>query len=186
MAIHHIVLLKFRKDAAPAAVNRYQEELASLPVSNADIANWVSGPLPEPRFHNGDFDFGMACDLPDRAAMERYMAHPAHRRLGPFLADILDRQLAFDFEIATPPSVVPFEIADDADDVPVDGLREEHALALLSERGFAVGKISHRPNPFWAEGFVVAHRRSAPNSVDLVISTPTRVGASAPFEPSAP
>ncbi len=188
MPIHHVVLLKFHSTADPAAVSRYVEELAKMPRLNADIRNWLSGEPPERPFHNGDFDFGMACDLDDEAAMERYMAHPAHRRLAPFLQPILERQIAFDFvtpaSTVTPTTTPTTASAPSPDDAPLDGLRTEKAIALLESTGRRVGKTTARPNPYWAEGFVLAHRDNADDTTDLVVSSPTRVGAGDPYEPA--
>ena len=179
MPVHHIVLLKFKDDAPPSDVERYVAELAHLPRLDPDIDGWVSGPGVTPPFHNGDFDFGMACTLPDESSMERYMAHPAHRRLAPFLAPILERQIAFDFvvdETPAPAGTPPLEAPS------VDGLRIERARAVIKASGKQVGQVKQRPNPYWAEGFVLAHREVG-DSVDLVVSSSTRVGAGDPFEP---
>ncbi len=53
----------------------------------------------EPRFHSGDFDFANCCDIDSYEAMERYMSHWAHLRMTPFLPDILENMISFDWEI---------------------------------------------------------------------------------------
>ncbi len=184
MPIHHVVLLKFRADAEPDAVARYVEGLAALPPSNPDITAWTSGPTVSPPFHNGDFDFGMACDLADEAALGRYMTHPAHRRLAPFLAPILDRQIAFDYTVQ-PVAAGPAPAEPEGDPLAIDGLRVESALDRLRADGLRPGRIRERVNPYWAEGFVLAHRRVAgTREVELVVSAPSRIGATDAFVPA--
>lgn len=180
MAIHHVVLFKFRTDAPPGAIEAYLRELDRLPDLNADIRNWVSGWSPEPRFHNGDFDYGIACDLDDEAAMERYMAHPGHLRLGAFLGDVLEKNLTFDFVIdAHVASEAPTSIPD----TQIIGLRIEKATSAIAASGRTVGRVKTVPNAAWAEGFVLADRGGEGDTVDLVVSGATRVPAGEPYVP---
>lgn len=98
MAIHHVVFIKFKADAAKDKVRRFIRELNKLPELNREVKNWISGYSPEPRFHNGDFDYGLACDLADWDAMNRYMYHEGHLRTAPFAEPVFDYSMSFDFQ----------------------------------------------------------------------------------------
>lgn len=98
MAIQHVVFVKFRKHASKADLDRFVEECNRLPAINREVKKWVAGFAPTPRFHSGDFDWGLSCELADWAAMDRYMWHEAHLRMGIFARAAVDYLLSFDFE----------------------------------------------------------------------------------------
>ncbi len=98
--IRHIVLFKWKADAPKAAVNRFIEELNKLPAQNRDVSDWNTGPeIAPPVFGGGSFDYGLACLLEDRAAVERYRDHPWHQHLAAMLPEVLGTAAAFDFNI---------------------------------------------------------------------------------------
>ncbi len=99
MTIHHMVFVKFKRDARKEDIQRALAEIDRLPERNREIKNWVSGFSPEPRLHNGAFDHGLACDLADWDAMDRYMYHEAHISAGPLLKPLAEYWLSFDFVV---------------------------------------------------------------------------------------
>ncbi|HLS98109.1 MAG TPA: Dabb family protein [Porticoccaceae bacterium] len=97
--IRHVVMIKFKQDANQAHIDRFIEEIKKLPHLNPEIRDYSHGFCVEPRYHSGDFDFANCCDIDSYEAMERYMSHWAHLRMTPFLPDILDNMISFDWEI---------------------------------------------------------------------------------------
>lgn len=97
--IRHVVMIKFKKDANPADITRFIDEVKKLPHLNKEIRDYSHGLCVNPRFHSGDFDFANCCDIDSYEAMERYMSHWAHLRMTPFLPDILENMISFDWEI---------------------------------------------------------------------------------------
>ena len=97
--IRHVVMLKFKKDADPAKIDLFLHELKKLAHLNREVRDYSHGMCVKTRFHSGDFDFANCCDIDSYEAMERYMSHWAHLRMTPFLPDILENMLSFDWEI---------------------------------------------------------------------------------------
>ncbi|MCC6382548.1 MAG: Dabb family protein [Dehalococcoidia bacterium] len=182
MPIRHVVFVKFLANADPAAIERFIAEVDRLPSLNTEVRNWVSGRSPEPRFHNGDFDWGLSCDLDDWDAMDRYMWHEAHLRTSPFVPDAVDYLLSFDFEhqfaglasqqertaspepVAAPPDAAPR--------VPsLRGRRPTEARQILARCGLTMDEdVRPIPGSVWAPGRVVA--------VEPAVGTPLPRGTS--------
>ncbi|WP_221795209.1 Dabb family protein [Aquisediminimonas sediminicola] len=98
--IRHVVMIKFKKDAKKEDIATFLEEVKKLPHLNKEIRDYSHGMcVREPRYHSGDFDFANCCDIDNYEAMERYMSHWAHLRMTPFLPDILENMISFDWEI---------------------------------------------------------------------------------------
>lgn len=97
--IRHVVMLKFKKDADPKKIDIFIEEVKKLPHLNREVRDYSHGMCVKTRFHSGDFDFANCCDIDSYEAMERYMSHWAHLRMTPFLPDILENMISFDWEI---------------------------------------------------------------------------------------
>ena len=97
--IRHVVMLKFKKDADKAKIDLFIEEVKKLSHLNREVRDYSHGRCVEPRYHSGDFDFANCCDIDSHEAMERYMSHWSHLRMTPFLPDILENMISFDWEI---------------------------------------------------------------------------------------
>lgn len=97
--IRHVVMIKFKKDAKQEHIDRFLEEVKKLPHLNKEIRDYSHGLCVKTRYHSGDFDFANCCDIDSYEAMERYMSHWAHLRMTPFLPDILENMISFDWEI---------------------------------------------------------------------------------------
>lgn len=174
MAIHHVVFIKFKPEAAQAEIDRFIEELNRLPDYNREVRNWKSGFAPEPRFHSGDFDYGLACDLADWDAMDRYMHHEGHLRMGPFAQGVFAHSLSFDFVTEfeqperyphpapareTAPGPAPGQVTVPA----LVGRRREQALGMLEEAGLAAGRMTTSTEglALWAPGRVIVQQPGA-------------------------
>ncbi len=182
MAIRHAVFVKFKEDAKKEDINRLIDEINKLPERNREIKNWVSGFSPEPRFHNGGFDYGFICDLADWEAMDRYMYHKAHITGGPILQGLARYWLSFDFNIdfvqprrypAKPKRSKPKpQLPEGKVVVPwVRGRRLEHARQTLEEAGLKVGSIKTAIGGVWAAGRVTAQEPAR----DIVVDKGTEV-----------
>jgi hypothetical protein len=97
--IRHLVFVKFRHPLDSEETRTFIREVDRIPELNPEVQNWVSGLSPEPRFHNGDYDWGLSCDLADWDAMDRYMWHEAHLRSRPFAIAAAAHLHSFDFQI---------------------------------------------------------------------------------------
>jgi hypothetical protein len=166
--IRHIVFCKFKPDAGEAIIAQFIRECDKLPSINREVKNWVSGPSPEPRFHSGDFDWALSCDLEDWDAMDRYMWHEAHLRMGPWAAEAIEFLQSFDFEVdyQAPPDFPEAEhpVNDgQPQDLPtgqlalpnVRGRTTEEATRLLIEAGLTVSPETEDVlGSVWAPGRV--------------------------------
>ncbi len=178
MTIHHMVFVKFKRDARKEDIQRALAEIDRLPERNREIKNWVSGFSPEPRFHNGAFDHGLACDLADWDAMDRYMYHEAHISAGPLLKPLAEYWRSFDFVVdyaapkrfparsKRPKPRLP-RLPENKVMVPwVRGRRLAHARQTLEEAGLRVGKVEAALGGVWAAGRVTAQNPDKGTIVD--------------------
>ena len=101
MRIRHVVMIKFKADAPQEKIDIFLEEVKKLSHLNKEIRDYSHGLTVkrENRYHSGDFDFANCCDIDSYEAMERYMSHWAHIRMTPFLPDILENMISYDWEI---------------------------------------------------------------------------------------
>ncbi|SLK06818.1 Dabb family protein [Novosphingobium mathurense] len=97
--IRHVVMIKFKKDAPQEKIDIFLEEVKKLSHLNREVRDYSHGLCVKTRYHSGDFDFANCCDIDSYEAMDRYMSHWAHLRMTPFLPDILENMISFDWEI---------------------------------------------------------------------------------------
>ena len=98
--IRHVVMIKFKKDAPQEKIDTFLHEVKKLSHLNKEIRDYSHGLCVKgARFHSGDFDFANCCDIDTYESMERYMSHWAHLRMTPFLPDILENMISFDWEV---------------------------------------------------------------------------------------
>lgn len=97
--IRHVVMIKFKDDADPEKIDTFIEEVKKLSHLNREVRDYSHGRCVKTRFHSGDFDFANCCDIDTYEAMERYMSHWSHLRMTPYLPDILENMISFDWEI---------------------------------------------------------------------------------------
>ena len=175
--IRHIVFVKFKSAAAPEQIEEFRQEVDRLPAYNAEVMNWASGRSVEPRFHSGDFDWGLSVDLKDWDAMDRYMWHEGHLRTAAVAATVVDSMISFDFEIEVEVSQGDGSLATERKPaqsleagmtvVPeLRGRTLENAERLLGDRKL---RIAEPPNEIeghvWAPGRVLATEPAAGEAV---------------------
>lgn len=165
--IRHVVFVKFKADASDDAVATFIREVDRVAEFNPEVRNWVSGRSVSPRFHSGDFDWGLTCDLADWDAMDRYMWHEAHIRTMPFANDTVAYIESFDFEIAFEAPEVEVgeswatgsEATDGLVMPDVRGRTREDAVRLLAAAGLDVEAEAREVlGAPWAPGRVLATR----------------------------
>jgi hypothetical protein len=89
--LRHVVLLRFGADAPADAASRAVAALTTLPALIPEILAYQ--PALDVVRSDRSFDVVLIADFADRAALDRYLAHPEHVRvyehdLAPYLADL--------------------------------------------------------------------------------------------------
>ncbi|MCC6382768.1 MAG: Dabb family protein [Dehalococcoidia bacterium] len=99
--IRHHGFFKWNPEAPPAKVAAFIEALEQFPAQNSDVGDWTSGPGLEPAYWPGGdrWDYGLSCLLPDRAAVDRYNAHPWHQHLISLLPASVADVMGWDFVV---------------------------------------------------------------------------------------
>ena len=100
--IHHLVVLKIKKDAKPAQVTRMFADLDGLKKKIPGLVSFAGGPYYSPEGLNRGFTHGFVMTFRDAAARDGYLPHPEHEkvkeRILPLLEGGLDGVIAFDFQ----------------------------------------------------------------------------------------
>lgn len=87
MTVRHIVLVDFKPEAPEAEVAAAIARLNTLPGRIPEIRAWQIHETIATR--NGSFRFALVSEFDDLAAVERYLAHPAHDEVVAANASIL-------------------------------------------------------------------------------------------------
>lgn len=167
--IRHVVMIKFKKDAPQDKIDTFLTEVKKLSHLNKEVRDYSHGMcVREPRYHSGDFDFANCCDIDTYESMERYMSHWAHLRMTPFLPDILENMISFDWEIdyygpafdeeaareeAIKEAARVLPIHEDATKAYVPELRgrtRAQALDMLAKVGLELGEVEEIIGSVWA------------------------------------
>jgi hypothetical protein len=167
--IRHVVFVKFRPGASAPQIDEFMREVNRLTRINPEVRNWASGRSVEPRFHSGDFDWGLSVDLADWDAMDRYMFNPGHLRTGPFAAAVVDSMMSFDFEVecevpvGSDAELTPASDTGGRDRVPqLRGRSLEAARRIAAEHGLRVEEpVARQRGSVWAPDRVVAQTPEA-------------------------
>lgn len=100
--LRHLVLLKFKAEAAPAEVDSTVRAFAALRESIAGVSALEWGTDVSPEGLAKGFTHAFLLSFADAAARDAYLPHPAHlafvERLQPLLADVL----VIDYDTETP------------------------------------------------------------------------------------
>ena len=95
--VEHIVLFRWKEDAAPEAIARAIEGLRDLKGKVPGIVDLSCGENFSDRAEG--FHCGLVVLFADRAALDAYGPHPAHRAVVEnLIVPIRDRALALDYE----------------------------------------------------------------------------------------
>jgi hypothetical protein len=99
--IHHLVVLKIKKDSKPAQVTRVFAELDGLKKKIPGLVSFAGGPYSSPEGLHRGFTHGFVMTFRDAAARDAYLPHPEHEkvkeRILPLLEGGLEGVIAFDF-----------------------------------------------------------------------------------------
>jgi hypothetical protein len=99
--ITHMVLLRFRKDAAQQDVDRVFAELAGLKSRIPGLLSFSGGAYSSPEGMSKGFTHGFSMTFRDAAARDVYLPHPEHERVKTMVLALLDSGLdgvvAFDY-----------------------------------------------------------------------------------------
>jgi len=97
MAIHHIVLLRFKSGITPADVEKVRASLHALPSQIPAISSLKAGKkIKHPLDH--DFDEGVIFVFKDDDALKDYIAHKTHRDYQEYTAPYIEDKLIFDID----------------------------------------------------------------------------------------
>ena len=100
--IHHLVLLKVKKDVPASQVTRTFEAIGALRDEIPGITGYEWGPYSSPEGFNRGFTHGFSMTFRDAASRDAYLPHPKHEAVKSQVLAILDGGvdgvLAFDFE----------------------------------------------------------------------------------------
>ncbi len=167
--IRHVVMIKFKKDAPQDKIDTFLTEVKKLSHLNPEVRDYSHGLcVREPRYHSGDFDFANCCDIDSYEAMERYMSHWSHVRMTPFLPDILENMISFDWEVdyhgpAFNEEAAKIEAEKEAKRVlpihedptkayvpEIRGRTKEQAKEMLAKVGLELGEVEEILGSVWA------------------------------------
>ena len=99
--ITHMVLLRLKKTAAKAEVDRAFAELAGLKAKIPGLLTFSGGPYSSPEGMNKGFTHGFCMTFKDAAARDVYLPHPEHEKVKKLVFALLDGGLdgvaAFDY-----------------------------------------------------------------------------------------
>jgi hypothetical protein len=99
--ITHMVLLRFRSDAAPSEIDRVFSELAGLQSKVPGLLSFSGGAYSSPEGMHKGFTHGFCMTFRDAASRDVYLPHPEHERVKRLVFGLLDGGLdgvvAFDY-----------------------------------------------------------------------------------------
>ena len=100
--IHHLVLLRIRRDAGKPAIERMFAALAGLQRKIPGLLSFAGGPYSSPEGLQRGFTHAFAMTFRDAEARDAYLPHPEHEKVKAVVLALLegglDGVLAFDFE----------------------------------------------------------------------------------------
>jgi hypothetical protein len=95
--IEHIVLLKWKKEASPEAINTAMTGLRSLKGKVPEVVDLTCGENFSER--NKSYTHGLVVRFKDKAALNTYIAHPEHQHVvQTFINPIREDTIAVDYE----------------------------------------------------------------------------------------
>lgn len=100
MSIRHIVLWRLSADDADTRAI-HAEELARRLEGLADLIEEIDSieVRPNVAFPGTNWDVALVADFADPAALERYIAHPEHEKVGAFVREVTSERAAIDLPL---------------------------------------------------------------------------------------
>lgn len=97
MSIRHVVLMRFRPETAPEAVERLQNALNALPGQIPEIAGYLVGP--DLGLADDNWDLAVTGDFTSLENFETYRDHPSHKAvIQDLIAPHLEARAAVQFD----------------------------------------------------------------------------------------
>lgn len=97
--IDHLVLFRWKSDAAADAIGQAIKAVADLPNQISGITAYVGGPQASPEGLGQGFDFAFRMTFVDAAARDAYLPHPAHKAaIADHISPVLETVLVFDIQ----------------------------------------------------------------------------------------
>ena len=93
----HVVLFKFKGDATPEQVKTVEEAFKALPSKINTIVDLEWGTNVSPEGKNDGFTHCFFVTFNDKAGLDVYLPHPAHKEFGSSLRPILDKVCVVDY-----------------------------------------------------------------------------------------
>jgi len=93
----HVVLFKFKDSATPEQVKGVEEAFKALPTKINTIVDFEWGTNVSPEGKNDGYTHCFFVTFKDKAGVEVYLPHPAHKEFGAMLRPILDKVCVVDY-----------------------------------------------------------------------------------------
>lgn len=93
----HVVLFKFKGDATPEQVKAVEEAFKALPTKINTIVDFEWGTNVSPEGKDDGFTHCFFVTFNDKAGLDVYLPHPAHKEFGATLRPILDKVCVVDY-----------------------------------------------------------------------------------------
>jgi hypothetical protein len=93
----HVVLFKFKPAATAEQIKEVEKAFAELPKKIDAIQDFEWGPSESVEGLNDGFTHCFFVTFKDKAGLEAYLPHEAHKAFGSMLKPILEKALVFDY-----------------------------------------------------------------------------------------
>lgn len=93
----HVVFFKFKDSATPEQVKEIEKAFAELPKKIPTIVGYEWGTSESVEKLNNGFTHCFFVSFKDKAALEAYLPHEAHKAFGAKLNGLLDKVFVFDY-----------------------------------------------------------------------------------------
>jgi len=93
----HVVLFKFTDATTPEQVQAVEKAFQQLPKQIDTIVDFEWGTNVSPEGKDGGFTHCFFVTFKDKAGLEVYLPHPAHKEFGAKLKGLIDKVLVVDF-----------------------------------------------------------------------------------------
>jgi hypothetical protein len=93
----HVVLFKFKDSATPEQVKAVEAAFLALPTKINTIVSLEWGTNVSPENKNDGYTHCFFVTFKDKAGVDVYLPHPAHKEFGAQLRPILDKVLVVDY-----------------------------------------------------------------------------------------
>jgi hypothetical protein len=93
----HVVLFKFKDSATPEQVEAVKTAFLALPTKIDTVVSLEWGTNVSPENKNDGYTHCFFVTFKDKAGVDVYLPHPAHKEFGALLRPILDKVLVVDY-----------------------------------------------------------------------------------------